>query len=258
MSIVVTQSGSGGTPVSAATTTVQQVVDCTSQDIRKLLANSGTDEAILIDYVNRVHLDMLRFSRWRFLLSGVKTFNTVVGESDYWIGNTGGQGAGQTDTGLNLTDVRVIKMGTVFDRTNHKPLAKTGEQPLGDTWTDNNRPKVWRNDVSSPNVIQLWPPADGIYAIEFRYYKVHTQLTIDSQVLLVPDDYKDIVCAGVNELANMYLKRPEEAQYWHAIYEEGKREMIRDANQFPRGEEFIRPDYSGVAPIAAPIEVSIP
>jgi hypothetical protein len=41
------------------------------------------------------------------------------------------------------------------------------------------------------------------------------------------------------------LKKSDEAAIWKGEYEAGKREMIRDANLFPR-EDFVRPDYVAI------------
>jgi len=241
MSIIITQSAVTA-PSSASTTTVQNVVDCTSQDIRKQLDNSGTDEAILIDYVNRVHLQILRTSRWTFTLSGLQTFSTVIDEPDYWIGATGGNPAGVKDTLLNLTDIRVIKSSTVFDRTNQRRLQRTGEEPPSESFSASNIVRLYRNDVALPNRITLFPPPNAVVSIEFRYFKIFPKLTSDSQILLIPDDYKDVMCAGVNWFASKYLGRNEDALFWRGEYKSGIVDMIRDANMFPRGGEFIKPD----------------
>ena len=262
MPIVVTPSY---TVSSSSTTSAGDIIARCSQDARKLLDNNDIAErVVLIDYVNRVHTELLRLSRFRFLLSSVQTFNTVLGKTDYWIGVAGGQGVGQVDTGLNLTDVFTIKRGTVFDRTSYHPVFPTSEAPLGAFFAQNNIPRLWRNDVATPNVINIYPPPDGVYAIEFRYFKKRQKIVDTSNILQTPDDYNDIIIAGVNEYVAIYLKKPDEAGYWHASFESGKRQMIRDMNLFPRGPEFLRPDpnsttsnTSGGLP-TNPIETSIP
>lgn len=224
--------------------TVQNIADLVSQDIRKMLDSTvAGDQAVLIDYTNRVHLDILRDARWRFLISAVLQFSTVLGKSDYWIGATGGATGSQIDTLLNITDLGALKHGTVFDRTGNKRLGKTDEQPLGAAFASNGRPVVYRHDAATPSVLNIYPPLDGVYTIEFRYFKAKKQLTALSDVLLIPDDYKDVVTAGVNALANLYLRQSkDDAQFWSQIYEKGKQGMHRDRNMFPRGGEFISPD----------------
>lgn len=225
--------------------TGQNIVDAVSSDIRGILANSGTDATIILGWVDRIHKQILRVSRWRFLLSAVQTFTTSVGTADYYFG-TGSPGAGAVNTGLNLSDVEFIKARSVIDRTNDKRLGKTDEAPLGETWKQNGRPALYRFDSQSkPDTLTLMPPADGVYSIEFRYYKTRTAISALGTTLLIPDDYKDIVVAGVNYLAALFLKKFDEAQVWKTEYENGKREMIRDANLFPR-EDFIRPDYVAI------------
>lgn len=221
--------------------TGQDVVDAVSSDIRGVLSNSGSDANKILGWVERVHKELLRTSRWKFLLSDVKTFNTVVGEDLYYIG-AGSPPSGATNTALVLADVEFIKARSVVDRTNNKRLAKTDEKPLGDIYSQNNRPTLYRYDSALPDTLQLLPPADGVYAIEFRYYKTRTPISALATVLQVPDDYKDIVIAGVNAFACLFLKKFDEAGPWRQIYQDGKRQMIRDANLFPR-EDFIRPDY---------------
>jgi hypothetical protein len=39
-----------------------------------------------------------------------------------------------------------------------------------------------------------------------------------TDVLLIPEDGRDMVVAGVNYLANIFLKRMDEAQIWAQIY----------------------------------------
>lgn len=323
--------------------TVQQIIDGCSQDIRKIL-NSGDagDQVALIDYTNRTQLQLLRASRWRFLLSGVLQFQTVAGVTDYWIGATGaapsttytlsaaapdpngnrntvytgtalgnllgsyevtisgfvnaannGQfivvsssptsvtvnnpnGVAEThaaslqitipDTGLNITNLGVVKPGTVFDRTNFRRLYPTDEAPLGPGFASSNRPGLYRSDKSTPGILSIYPPSQGGYAIEFRYFFAKPQLSALSDTLLIIDDYKDVVIAGVNYFANLYLREDyNDAQVWKAIFEEGIAGMHRDHNLFPRGQEFISPDPASqprnfITPIGldSGIETSMP
>lgn len=221
--------------------TGQDVVDAVSSDIRGVLSNTGADAAKILGWVERIHKELLRTSRWTFTLSDVKSFSTVIGTSLYYVG-TGSLPAGATNTSLALSDVEFIKARSVVDRTNNKRLSKTEEKPLGDMFTQNNRPDLYRYDSAAPDTFELLPPPDGVYTIEFRYYKTRAAISTLATVLQVPDDYKDVVIAGVNWLACMFLKKFDEAGPWRQLFQDGKRQMVRDANLFPR-EDFIRPDY---------------
>jgi hypothetical protein len=221
--------------------TGQDVVDAVSSDIRGVLSNSGADATKILGWVERVHKELLRTSRWKFLLSDVKTFNTVIGEDLYYIG-AGSPPSGATNVSLNLADVEFIKARSVVDRTNNKRLSKTDEKPLGDIYVQNNRPTLYRFDSSLAG-------HSATVATCRRRVRNRVPLLQDAHrdqhpgtVLQVPDDYKDIVIAGVNAFACLFLKKFDEAGPWQQMYQDGKRQMIRDANLFPR-EDFIRPDY---------------
>jgi hypothetical protein len=225
--------------------TGQDIVDAVSSDLRGMLASTGNDATIILGWVDRVHKQVLRTSRWRFLLSPIETFTTTTGQARYYFG-AGSAPADATDTTLALSDVQFIKARSVVDRTNDKRLGKTDEEPLGETWKQNGRPDLYKFDSQTEaDVLQLMPPPDGAYDIEFRYYKARIPISALDTVLQIPDDYKDIVVAGVNQLALVFLKKTDEVTYWMTTYKDGLREMVRDANLFPR-EDFIRPDYVAI------------
>jgi hypothetical protein len=361
------------------TTTAQNIIDATSQDIRSLLDSNGTDAKILLDYTNRTSLDLLRASRWEFLSSAPQRFVTQAGITDYWIGATGQAPAGSYDTGLNLTDVGSIRKDSVWDRTNNRLLQKAFYSPTAsslefpDGSSRAGRPERYRNQLDSPFVLSLYPapdnqngytpvptsplvsaisggalaartyyvkqtfvdsaghesqastpeavifvpanfllrvqpPVAGIkqsasgvlynqyrvyvstssntetlqsvststsaswtepttglvagvsapsnstlepvrgYVMEFTYFKQRTQITDTTNVLQVPDDYFDIMVAGVNAMAYTYLiDNMDMMQFWSQAFMKGKIDMIRDKNLFPGGSEFIRPDSAAVS-----------
>lgn len=371
------------------TTTAQQIVNATAQDVQ---ARLGAEHPALLDYCNRVHLEILKTSRWKFLLSAPLRFLTTKGQTDYWIGTTGTGPNYQVDTGLNLTDVEFIRQGTVWDRSNFRQLFRTDEPPnlTKMSYQDANyrldRPKVWRYDVDTPNTFSIYPAPDnqngyqpvpetpvvttvtsgslaaatidlqvtlvdslggeslpsgiatiyvpvnsvvvvgppqpgiaktdqgvayssyniyaakhgstltlqntspistsntwteptsglttngatpptsptiaqmGGYIIEFRYFKQRQQITALNQVLQIPDDYKDVVIAGVNAKAYPLLgmQYAGEAAYWGSQYADGIRGIIRDANLFPRGGEFVRPDPAALSRTLPAIETLDP
>ena len=193
--------------------------------------------------------------RWRFLLSPVKTFNTVADETDYFIGS-GAPPAGSTNTGLGLTSVREIKADSVIDRTNNILLHPSEEKPILDAFNDSGHPKIWRLDQDTSTVLNLYPPPDGVYAIEFRYYEQFNVVDELTDNLQIPEDYKDVMCAGVNWLASKYLKQDSDAQHWFSVYQQGKVSMIGDYNQTPR-VDFMRPDGTGSL-VVTDVRTSLP
>lgn len=373
MGIVLAPSGAP----SSTTLTVQNIISATSQDIRSLLSSTGNDAVILIDYCNRVSLDLLRASHWTFLNSAPQRFITRYGQTDYWLGATGLHPAGSVDTTLNLSNINSINDARVFDRSNFVPLTRTSEKPLLVSYSQADgdmklyQPLLWRNAVDTPYLLNLYPAPDnanayqpsplpplcetttsgalaartyyvrvsfvdskgnesnasaatktyvpvnkllkvkapqpafastatgvtynqykvyastvsgseqlqtasaqpttgdwtepgtglisgaayptvnsletlGGYVIEFRYAENRVQLTTAQQTLQIPDDYKDIIIAGVNFYAAQYLKLPSEAQLWGSFYQEGIKAILSD--NAPSGQaDYLRPDalYAG-------------
>lgn len=150
------------------TTTAQQIVSASSQDIRQFLASTGTDANVLLDYVNRIHLDILRRSRWPYSMSTSQFFVTLPQQTDYWVGPTGTGPTTAVDTGLNLSDVFRIVPHSAYDRSNYREL-RTGtvSSPLGlmiAFRTGLGRPglpAVMMQDVTTPNLLNIWPPPNN-------------------------------------------------------------------------------------------------
>jgi len=306
--------------------TAQDILDCSAQDIRQVL--SATDPAhgqnILLDYVNRISLDLLRFSRWTFLLAPVFKFVTQQGVTDYWFGPSPPPvdqvSGGIVDTQLEILDAAQIKRDSVFDRSNSVRLGRTDNAPLGQVFELNAHPKLFRVDPTTPAVLNVYPPPDygtawpiatisrtaniltitsastmdfqvnegnnlvwvqgavdpsfngywpilsvpngqtviaqnfgpnasttaatasSGYTIEFRYFRLQQQVNEPTQPLQIPIIYKDILCAGVDWLGFKYLQKDEDSQHWFSVYTQGRIQMVKDKNLFPRAEEFVRPD----------------
>lgn len=357
-----------GSPGLGATLTAQFVMTGTSQDLRSQLPSNST---ILLDYTDRIHREVLRASKWVFLLSPVQQFITEAGITDYWIGTTGNGPQGSVDTGLNLSDVYRLKDDTVLDRSNNGSLGRQQNQPPNFTtfefpdgqsrllrptnfYHDNygfllrifpapNQQNTYSPTPESPictttsgsslaartyyvkySIVdsagnesdasslatQIYVPANfllkvlspkfpltsaqGIsyskyniyasttsgsetkqslspvssggtftepvgglinglayptvnnlakmtgYLIEFRYYQTRTKLNATNSLLQTPDDYLDILIAGVNSLGFYFLQKPNEARTWQEIYMNGLRSMVRDRNMFDN--DFMKPD----------------
>lgn len=157
---IILQSGASG---GSCDLLVSDILACVSQDVRQVLSNSGTpagDLALLIDYTNRISLEVLRFSRWKFLQSAPQLFVTLPGVTDYFVG-VGSAPYGTANTELAISNIQSIKRDMVFNRSANKPLAKTDDPPLSISLQLPQRPLFWRNDVSSPYVLNVYPPPDA-------------------------------------------------------------------------------------------------
>lgn len=378
------------------TTTAQDVMDSVSQDVRKTLSATDItldDPGILLDYVNRVSFEMLRSSKWIFLLGPVQQFVTQLGVTDYWIGPNQTGPLSAYDTGLDLVDLRFIAPKSVVDRSNFRTLGRLDEKPLNArlAFTDNTsrpgRPAVWRQDETQPFILNIYPapdnqngyapvpgapissrlisgalldrfyfvaltlvdslgnestpskptklfvPAnsvlvinppfepitastpgvlynrynvyaaqapDGVtldvsdltlqvtgsallttsvwtepdtgltsgvtppsennlatldgYIVEFRYFRLRQPVSSAAQILQIPDDYRDVIIAGVNALAFGYLTRPQESMRWYQIYKDGLAQIVRDINFMDRGPGYIQTDPSTIGNFLPTVE----
>lgn len=144
--------------------TAQLVVDSVSTD---LLQRIAPEDPVLLDYINRVQLQLLRVSRWQFLKSPLQSFVTRVGRSDYWIGPSGSGPLDVVDTGLNISNLGPIDSDSFYDRTNYRLLKRINEQILSATFAYRDGssrlgpPREWRVDASTPCTLNLYPAPDN-------------------------------------------------------------------------------------------------
>lgn len=145
-------------------------MDAVAQDVRQTLSSTDVtvpDPGILLDYVDRVSEEMLRNSKWMFLQGPPQLFVTQLGVTDYWVGPTQTGPLTAYDTKLNLTDFRVIKPKTVVDRSNFQTLGHLDEAPVSarlafsDTLSRPGRPTSWRQDESTPEILNIYPAPDN-------------------------------------------------------------------------------------------------
>lgn len=144
--------------------TALQVVNSVSTD---LLQRIAPEDPVLLDYINRVQLQLMRVSRWVFLQSPPQRFVTQTGRSDYWIGPAGSGPLDVIDTGLNISNIGPIKTDTFYDRSNFRLLKRTTEQLLSPVYVNRDLssrlgpPRLWRNAPDTPCTINLFPAPDN-------------------------------------------------------------------------------------------------
>lgn len=66
--------------------------------------------------------------------------------------------------------------------------------------------------------LTLYPTPQVVLNLSVSYEKQVATLVNGTDILVIPEDGRDMVVAGVNYLANMYLKRMDEAQIWAQVY----------------------------------------
>jgi hypothetical protein len=148
---------------------VQDIINRVSQDIRlQLSANASTPgQPILIDYTDRIQKQMLRFSRWHFILSENQEFMTAQGQTDYWIGPNAECPVGMVNTGLNLPDVDRMRNDSIRDLSNNRKITAQGAQPIGLGLTYRSGqsrqgpPGNFWHDHNDPFILHVYPAADN-------------------------------------------------------------------------------------------------
>lgn len=157
MPIIVPPTATTDSPI-----TVSDVADGTIQEVQNAFSASGSS-SVLISYVDRIQREIVRRRRWDWMKSATQQFVTSLGQTQYWIGATGGASTGQVDTGLNLTDVYEIAASTVLDRNGFTDLAQFEEPPLvpgeenRDTTYIMDSPRWFRMDEGTPNLLEIYP-----------------------------------------------------------------------------------------------------
>jgi hypothetical protein len=193
--------------------TVQDIINGVTLDARNALLSSGTDVAILNDWVDRIHKDCLRNSVYKNLNRSSQLLNLAPGTGQYAINGTG-----------------VRQVLTVYDRSNDRfltsyesvislgkaapPIDVSEKLSLS---TRSGMPELYK--YAAPSSFSVFPTPLAPMTLE-----IHTENLIASvngnptNQLIVPDDGRDIMTAGVNWLAHLYLGRDEAAQFWLGAY----------------------------------------
>src|SRR5882757_7466771 len=185
--------------------TVQDIVTGTCTDMRQLLSDAQRDAAIIIPWVDRIQKDALHSSLFNYLLRGSSGFNTTLGNAVYAIGQPAG--------------VIVRRIISVYDRTFDRALIPFSKVVEG-LGLDKSVPEAM---LSAETMVQ-WPcyytrdGANSLYlfpapqktafqgAMEVHFEFGAPDLVNLSDSLIIPNDGKDMIVAGVNSLTASYLK----------------------------------------------------
>lgn len=209
--------------------TVQDIIDSVSIDMRQVLSNAPPDSSIMIPWIDRIHKDALHTSLFNYLLRGFAVIAVVQGQAQYQV-------APEPSEGGNTVIRRIL---SVYDRTFDRillpfedigfPVVKGDAVPPQGSDT----PKA----MISATTMEQWPEyylREGVASITLfpapqkvafnGNYEVHFEqqafnLTATTDTLMIPDDGKDLMVAGVNMYAALYLKNGGEAQGWQQQYE---------------------------------------
>jgi len=156
--------------------------------------------------------------------------------------------------GGSSTGVRYDRYNIYASTTSSNETFQTGPISTNSSWTEPTSGITTTGPIF-PTTNNL-EPVDG-YLIQFKYYRDRLRLTTYDQVIQVPDDYRDVVIAGVNGYINEYLRRPADAQRWMQLFQMGLVTMRRDQNMYPK-YNFIRTDPATINTNYPAVEVTDP
>lgn len=191
--------------------TAQNVANAVSQDIRTVLAATSSDGAILLDYVDRIHKDLLHDSIYSHFNQSSEVVTTANGTKSY---------------ALSSSTVRDVYF--VYDRTRERELL-----PLKTSVPAGQDRGEWRIIMQSglpeyyklvgTQTLHLFGTPKQTLSLDVHYDLLVSTLAGLSTVLTIPEDGLDAMVAGVNSLAFAYLNKNESAQMWDANYKRLKR-----------------------------------
>lgn len=215
--------------------TVQDIVNAVSTDMRQVLSNAAPDSAIIVPWVDRIQKDVLHTSLFNALLRSSTTISVTQDVSTYTL-VTGGS-----------TPLPIRRVTSVYDRTFDRvlmpyenigfPAPKSDATPpdaltMPDSMLSATTMLQWPSYYlrEGQNTLHLFPaPQKAAFAGSYEvYYETFApDITATTDTLLIPNDGKDLVVAGVNMLASQYLKNPEETAIWTQAYQAMKSGAFR-------------------------------
>lgn len=210
---------------------VQDIVNSVSTDTRQLLANSGNDANTIMGWCDRIQKEILHTSNYITFNLGTTSVTTSVGTTSYTLSppTTIRRLVSVYDTTFN----RVLTPSDVI--SNPSPVAAKVEESRGEPYQQVAIPRpheVFRYGGTpeyyrfiAPTTFVVTPAAIATAytsTLSITYEQLISTLTSLTTVLTVPDDGKDMFCAGVNWLAFAYIGKPQDAMAWFQLYQQLK------------------------------------
>lgn len=152
--------------------------------------------------------------------------------------------APQPELGVGSAGITFNRWSIYAGTTEGSETLQQANISINDDWTEGGS-GLTTNGATPPSASSI-EPISG-YVVEFRYYKAHTKIDATDDVLLIPDEWADVVCLGANYYAAQYLHRSGSVQdpevaFWKNEFEEGIADMIRDQNPWPGQGQWMAPD----------------
>lgn len=205
--------------------TVASIAQDSANDVRNVL-DPVVNLGLFTGWIDRINKDCMHSSVYSYLNITTTSFNTVANQNSY-----------------TLTPTNIRRILGVYDFSRQRilfpveratsPVSQVEKQETS-PGQQNSATQVFGMPAQSPISLQvaqpgyfrhlgaqtlnLYPTPQAVLQLNVSYEQQVVTLVNSTDVLGIPDDGRDIVVAGVNYYANLYLKRPEEAQIWMATY----------------------------------------
>jgi len=212
--------------------TVQSIATDSNFDVRQAIGTgAGTPITVMAGFIDRIHKDALHSSVYSYLNIATTSFNTTPGTNSY-----------------TLTPTNIRRVLGVFDFTKNRilfpieratspvsqvekqepgagqqgsPAQQFGVPAMEPLSLQTGQPGYFRHIGAQQ--LNLYPTPLQVLQINVSYEQQVVTLVNPTDVLIVPEDARDMIVAGVNYLVNLLVKRMDEAQVWAQIYERLKK-----------------------------------
>lgn len=209
---------------------VQDIVNAVSIDTRQVLAPSGNDANVILSWVDRVQKDVLHSSLYINQNLATTQITTTASTNSYTLspGSPIRRIVGVFDLTFNMSltpsDVDLDQPSPVQAQANQEQGHPAMQSPLPhQSYKFGGTPEFFRFLAPTTLVVRPAPPSSAwLSTLSVTYEKLVPTVTNLTDTLLVPDDGKDVVCAGVNWMAMAYIGRQQEAMSWFQLYQQLK------------------------------------
>jgi hypothetical protein len=183
-----------------------------------------------IGWIDRIHKDCLHSSVYSYLNIQTTSFQTVINQQQY-----------------TLTPTNIRRVLGMYDQSRNRiifpieratsPTSQVEKQELGpgkesgpDTKYNQGYTRALSLQSGQPEyfrhigaqAVSLFPIPAQVLNIGVSFEQQVVTLANPADILVIPEDGRNMVVSGVNFLANAFLKRTEEAQAWLQLYKELK------------------------------------
>ena len=211
---------------------VQDIVNAVSIDTRQVLTASGNDANVIMSWVDRVHKDVLHSTLYVNQNLNTTSITTLVGINAYTLipPTAIRRIVSIYDTTFNLSltpsDADLDQPSPVqasATESQGRSLGTQSYQSPHQAYKFGGTPEYFR--FLAPNILLIRPaPPDTpwLSTLSITYEELVANLVNLTDTLIIPDDGKDVVVAGVNWMAMAYIGRQQEAMSWFQLYQQLK------------------------------------